>query len=342
MLYDIIIRILGAVGLAALICADGITIPSVVMSVCVLLVFEMSLLADKKTMKSVLSMLSFASAGVYLILVGAGDIILKLLILVVFAGLTFVSVSLYEKSAAYQTQLHRIRDDSFELESALKSKNRALLSEQDQQVHLATLAERNRIAREIHDNVGHLLSRAILLVGAILTVNQDEKIAPQLKMLSETLDESMEKMRSSVHDLHDDSIDLEKNIGDILAELKDFNVTTDLDLDGVLPTEIKLSVIGILKEAVTNILKHSDGDAVSVILHQNYGFCTLSITDNGSLSREEKLRISSESYDGIGLSNIKNRAASMGGEAYFYLNDGFTVFARLPFERDETERKTYD
>ena len=111
--------------------------------------------------------------------------------------------------------LHRTRDDSIELESMLREQNKRLLSDQDREVHLATLAERNRIARDIHDNVGHLLSRAILLLGAISTINKDKTLAPQLELLSDTLDESMAKMRSSVHDLHDDSIDLEKNIREI-------------------------------------------------------------------------------------------------------------------------------
>jgi signal transduction histidine kinase len=204
------------------------------------------------------------------------------------------------------------------------------MSEQDQQVHLATLAERNRIAREIHDNVGHLLSRAILLLGAIKTVNKDDSISSQLEMLAGTLDESMEKMRASVHDLHDDSIDLKKNFDDIIGELKDYKVLADLDLDESVPTKIKLSLIGILKEAVTNILKHSSADTVSIILQRNYSFCSLSVTDNGHLSDAQKEKISSGTLDGIGLENIRNRARSLGGDAYFYTNDGFTVFARLP------------
>jgi signal transduction histidine kinase len=227
--------------------------------------------------------------------------------------------------------LHRTRDDSIELESMLREQNKRLLSDQDREVHLATLAERNRIARDIHDNVGHLLSRAILLLGAISTINKDKTLAPQLELLSDTLDESMAKMRSSVHDLHDDSIDLEKNITEIINELRDFEVHSELDLEREFTIELKLAIIGILKEAVTNIIKHSNGDSVSIILHQNYSFCTLSISDNGTLTDSAKALISSENYDGIGLNNIKNRAVSLGGDAYFYLNDGFTVFARLPF-----------
>lgn len=331
MLYDIIIRLLSAAGLTILIIANGITTGTVVMSLCVFLFMEIGVIVNTKLAYYILTTIPFAITIIYLIATAPDNMMIRIIALIIIASFTAISIILCEKMMAYKNQLHRTRDDSIELEEILKNKNKALLMEQDQQVHLATLAERNRIAREIHDNVGHLLSRAILLLGAISTVNKDEAIAPQLKMLSDTLDESMEKMRSSVHDLHDDSIDLEKNITEILNELKGFTVNTELDLDENLPTDVKLSIIGILKEAVTNIIKHSNGNIVSVILHQNFSFCTISITDNGTLSLEQKQKISIEDYDGIGLTNIRNRANSLGGEAYFYINDGFTVFARLPF-----------
>ncbi|MBQ6462334.1 MAG: hypothetical protein IJJ59_03315 [Pseudobutyrivibrio sp.] len=331
MLYDIIIRLLSAAGLTILIMANGITTSTVVMSLCVFLFMEIGVIVNTKLAYYILTTIPFAITIIYLIATAPDNMMIRIIALIIIASFTAISIILCEKMMAYKNQLHRTRDDSIELEEILKNKNKALLMEQDQQVHLATLAERNRIAREIHDNVGHLLSRAILLLGAISTVNKDEAIAPQLKMLSDTLDESMEKMRSSVHDLHDDSIDLEKNITEILNELKGFTVNTELDLDENLPTDVKLSIIGILKEAVTNIIKHSNGNIVSVILHQNFSFCTISITDNGTLSLEQKQKISIEDYDGIGLTNIRNRANSLGGEAYFYINDGFTVFARLPF-----------
>ena len=335
MLYDIIIRLLSAAGLTILIIANGITTSTVVMSLCVFLFMEIGVIVNTKLANFILTAIPFALAIIYMITAVSTNMMIKIIALIIIASFTIISISLFDKMIIYKNQLHRTRDDSIELEEILKNKNKALLMEQDQQVHLATLAERNRIAREIHDNVGHLLSRAILLLGAISTVNKDEAIAPQLKMLSDTLDESMEKMRSSVHDLHDDSIDLEKNINEILNELKGFTVNTELDLEEAFPTNVKLSIIGILKEAVTNIIKHSNGNSVSVILHRNYSFCTLSITDNGNLTNEQKTKISSENFDGIGLTNIKNRAISLGGEAYFYLNDGFTVFARLPFELEK-------
>ena len=330
MLFDVIIRLLAALGLTLIINANGITTGSVVMSICIFLLLEISLLFNHKWINLGLTTAPFI-LGLFALLAQRPWSLSNLFMLFTLAGFSILSTILYNQMLEYQQKLHRTRDDSKELEDLLKNKNRRLLEEQDQQVHLATLSERNRIAREIHDNVGHLLSRAILLLGAISTVNKDENLEPQLKMLANTLDESMAKMRASVHDLHDDSIDLKKNFDDIIGELKDFTVNTDLDLDESIPTNIKLSLIGILKEAVTNILKHSNGDEVSVIMQRNYSFCTISITDNGSIPQELKEKIALDDYDGIGLTNIRNRANALGGDAYFYTNDGFTVFARLPF-----------
>lgn len=334
MLFDVIVRLLAAIGLTLITNAKGITTTSVVVSICIFLFMEVSLLFKNKYIYICLTAIPFLYTEIALAKWSESASPSKYLMMwavVILAGLTGVALVLYSRMTHYQEMLNKTKDDSRELENVLENKNRRLMMEQDQQVHLATLAERNRIAREIHDNVGHLLSRAILLLGAITTVNKDEKLEPQLKMLADTLDESMAKMRSSVHDLHDDSIDLKKNFEEIIGELKNFTVNTDLDLDEAIPTNIKLSLIGILKEAVTNILKHSNGDTVSIIVQQNYSFCTLSITDNGAVSEETKRKLQTDDYEGIGLNNISNRARSIGGDAYFYTDEGFTVYARLPF-----------
>ena len=79
---------------------------------------------------------------------------------------------------------------------------------QDYEIYLATLKERNRIAREIHDNVGHMLTRSILQLGALSVINKDETVGEAINDLSGTLNTAMTSIRSSVHDLHDDSIAL--------------------------------------------------------------------------------------------------------------------------------------
>ena len=78
-------------------------------------------------------------------------------------------------------EIKRIKDDSEERTMLLAEKNKALQEKQNYEIYAATLRERNRIAREIHDNVGHLLSRTILLTGAAKTVNQDKNMESLLE-----------------------------------------------------------------------------------------------------------------------------------------------------------------
>ena len=82
-----------------------------------------------------------------------------------------------EKAQFLEQELRRTRDDSRERNLLLAQKNKALLEKQDYEIYNATLKERNRIAREIHDNVGHVLSRGILMIGAARTINKDTKMA---------------------------------------------------------------------------------------------------------------------------------------------------------------------
>ena len=66
-----------------------------------------------------------------------------------------------------------LRDSLQERSLSLARKNRDLMASHDYEVRLATLAERARIAREIHDNVGHLLTRSVLQVEALQVVHAD-------------------------------------------------------------------------------------------------------------------------------------------------------------------------
>lgn len=105
-----------------------------------------------------------------------------------------------------------LRDTYQELLLSLEAKNRDLLEKQDYEIKLATLNERNRIARDIHDNIGHVLSSTLLQVGALLAVNPDGPMRESLLALKQTLSSGMDSIRQSIHDLHDTSIDLHNEI----------------------------------------------------------------------------------------------------------------------------------
>ena len=115
-----------------------------------------------------------------------------------------------EAAECLEQSLMKLRDDSTEKNLLLEEKNRMLAEKQDYEIYAATLKERNRIAREIHDNVGHLLSRSILITGAAKAINASDALSPVLDDLDHSLNQAMTSIRTSVHDLHDESLNLKE------------------------------------------------------------------------------------------------------------------------------------
>ena len=225
--------------------------------------------------------------------------------------------------------LRSLRDDITKKNMQLSEQNLRLAAAQDNEVHIATLKERNRIAREIHDNVGHLLTRSILQTGALQIINKDEALKQPLADLKSTLDGAMTSIRSSVHDLHDDSIDLKRTITEMTAGVeKRFDVKLSFDAGEHIPGEIKLCVAGIVREGLSNAVKHSGGDRIEIVFREHPAFYQLLIEDNGSG------RSLHSSARGIGLKNMQDRAESVGGRITFSQeNGGFRIFMTIPKER---------
>lgn len=221
-----------------------------------------------------------------------------------------------------------LQDDAKEYSMSLERKNRELMEKQDYEVRLATLSERNRIAREIHDNVGHLLTRAILQVGALQVINRENKeTVGQLSSLKDTLSDAMDNIRSSVHDLHDESIDLRVSICSLINEFTFCPVRLDFDADNP-SKEIKYCFIAIVKEALSNITKHSNADHVHISLLEHPAFYQLIIEDNGTVKGKG---IS----EGIGLQNMKDRTEALRGTFRADDSRGFKIFISIPKEKTE-------
>lgn len=211
------------------------------------------------------------------------------------------------------------RDYLTEVSISLEGKINELVSKQDVEVKLATLNERNRIAREIHDNVGHLLTSSILQIGAVLAVSKEESTVKNLKVVKETLNEGMSSIRESVHNLHDHSIDLYEEINKLLKNFTYCRAIFNYEITGDMPTKAKYAIIGIVKEALSNVMKHSNGDLVSISLHEHPKLFQLIIFDNGN----KKL---ASSFKGMGLESIKQRVASLNGIVNIDQSKGFRIF----------------
>lgn len=235
-----------------------------------------------------------------------------------------------------RSELIRTRDSGTEIVLTLQQKNSELIRKQDNEVNIATLKERNRIAREIHDNVGHLLSRALLQSGALLAVTDSEQMPlqyAQTAALKETLSSAMNSIRESVHGLRDDSIDLHHAVGEAVEAVKSrFRIITDLDFSEKMPPNIKLCMIAVVKEALSNAVKHSSGDTIHIVIREHPALYQLCVTDNGKAAQ---IRANT----GMGLNNMRERTEALGGIFRADTSDGFRIFISI---RRQTEDKPHE
>lgn len=219
------------------------------------------------------------------------------------------------------------RDDGIELERLMKKRNRELGEMLEYEVRITALNERNRIAREIHDNVGHLLSRSLLQTGALsaLCPKEQTELKSGIDGLRDTLNSAMNSIRESVHGIRDEALDLKLEAEKIVSPLREkMNTELSYDISGELPPKIKLCFISILKEAVSNISRHSSGDKAVITLREHPSLYQLIVYDNGS----GKINV-----EGMGIGNMRDRAEAVGGN--FSVNDknGFTVFVSVRKEK---------
>nr|WP_300825190.1 histidine kinase [uncultured Schaedlerella sp.] len=221
------------------------------------------------------------------------------------------------------------QDDSRENHLLLTEKNKALLEKQDYEIYTATLRERNRIAREIHDSVGHVLSRSILLLGAARAVNRQTELCPVLDNLDVSLNSAMDSIRSSVHDLHDESVNLEETVRSLTDGFTFCPVLLRYDMGRKVPREVKYCLISILKEALSNVMRHSNASQVCVTMQEHPALYQLCVEDNGTGAAPGDC--SKESgRSGIGLTNIQDRVRSLDGILQISAETGFRIFITIP------------
>jgi len=241
--------------------------------------------------------------------------------------LCILSCSIQFQSAKQQElekKLLHLRDSSKEHELLIQEKNKNLRENQDNQIYMATLQERNRIAREIHDNVGHMLTRSILQVGAIKTLNTNETLTQPLQDLHDTLNNAMTGIRNSVHDLHDESIDLKQALTELIEPVEQFDIHMDYDMSHHVSKDIKYGFITITKEAINNAIKHSNATTMNILLREHPGFYQLLIHDNGT-SISEKVKQDPYQSEGIGLKNISDRVNALNGHLKISTDHGFQI-----------------
>ena len=138
-------------------------------------------------------------------------------------------------------------------------------------VRTATLAERTRIAREIHDNVGHMLTRAIMQTEAAHVVAQvagQEQSAQRFCEIHDTVSEAMTLVRKAVHDLKDEGTDFASQIETAAHSMDGAGPLRVRLVNGIdsVPAAVSRCFATAIREALNNTVKHSQARNVSITL----------------------------------------------------------------------------
>ena len=203
-----------------------------------------------------------------------------------------------------RASLRQWRDAVQEDRLALAERTRDLAERQDLEVSCAVLAERARIAREIHDNVGHLLTRSVLQMEALAVTHEDDPaLAKELAPVGATLHEALGTVRASVHDLHDEAFDPQTTLAELIGEFPGIAGTLAFEAES-LPRPVALAVVAIVREALANARTHGRATSVAVSLLEFPGFYQLAIEDNArgepGWRGRPRSRLDGRARDGLG------------------------------------------
>jgi signal transduction histidine kinase len=197
----------------------------------------------------------------------------------------------------------------------------ALKQAYEQLSETAVYEERNRIARDIHDNAGHSMTAVIMQTEAakILIDTNPEEAKSRIISANIQAKNALDQMRESVHLLAGRSqiSTIKEEAEEIIAQTidgTDVKIRSDIE-DVQLANEKRRFILNSLKECFANGLRHGGATAFYVELKEQNCNVTLTVTDNGTgLSRDFK--------EGFGIKGMREKAMSFGGSIRYESEDG--------------------
>lgn len=217
----------------------------------------------------------------------------------------------------------------------LEDANHRLAAYAVQAEELATIQERNRLAREIHDNLGHYLTVVnvqIKAAGAVMD-RDPVKAKAALEKAGQLTQEGLAAVRQSVSSLRDSplgSLSLIEAIESLVAETQAAGIVTEFRVVGEarpLDRRTELTFFRTAQEGLTNVRRHARASRADLTLnYQDQDETTLFVRDNGP-----GLAVS-ELQPGFGLLGLEERARQLGGamEVDTAPGDGFCLTITIP------------
>lgn len=199
---------------------------------------------------------------------------------------------------------------------------------QEEVEHMATLAERERIARDLHDVLGHTLSLIVLKseLAARLAQRDTVRAASEMRDVEDVARRTLQDVREAIRGYHTTLADEVQRAG---AMLKAASMTARFDFEHVTlarSTEEALALA--LREAVTNVVRHSGATSCRVTLAAEDAVVVLVVQDDGQ---------GSSAADGAGLQGMRARIEACGGTVERSSGRGLRLRIAIPTDERMTD-----
>lgn len=232
------------------------------------------------------------------------------------------------QTESVRTELHSVRDDLHERLTDLRASRARLQEAQEHETRAAALAERTRIARDIHDDVGYQLTRLLYQVKALRVVHRDAPdVMRDLSGIDATVEEGLASMRRSVHALSQEGEDLATALNVLGARSAVERVSVDCALTSAPPARVARCVTAVVREALTNAARHGGAGSARVVVTDYPAFWRVSVDNDGTVPVG---RIDGPDPEGLGLVSISDRVELLGGTVRITARPRFTLLATIP------------
>jgi signal transduction histidine kinase len=251
----------------------------------------------------------------------------KILLFGIAAFQFFIYMGFAFLARRFSTQSRKLQKTSAELHSRLITLEEMTL-----------LKERNRIAGDIHNTVGHQLTTALVQVEAarMLMDKEPKEVMRRLDVIKDQVRTGLSELRRSVHAINagDEYEDLDKSAKKLFEQVKNHagvEVEYRLDDTGSVRLKVKRVLYNVMLEAITNAIRHGNCSMIKIHLEVNDGIVALTVFNNGTVPKDVKF--------GFGLGQMEKNLKKMGGRLNIKVNeDGwFGLLAHLPMQHPEGE-----
>ena len=247
----------------------------------------------------------------------------------VIAGAAVFFVAVFAQSR-FDEQRARERAERLTLE--LEEANLQLAAYATQAEELAMTQERNRLAREIHDNLGHYLTIVNVQIEAAKVVMDSDptRALEAMNKAQELTQKGLTRVRESVAALRESPVSnrsLGEAIASLVEEARSAGIVTEFRVAGeplALEHKIALAIYRAAQEGLTNVRRHARASRVDVLLDFQPSEVRLEVKDNGVGA--------AETGGGFGLLGIRERMQLLGGrlEISTEVGKGFCLTASVP------------